>query len=235
MCPWYQSQRSSTLVKYKCFQNLQTWLPTWPLIHDSFTKASLLQLFTCPGKVSCEGGSTGLQATKKRESYASIEPHKNDELEHLDIFCDVQDFSVKFISSYHLSPHLIMSDVLRTKSSLFNQARWNQCVPPQNRPAPQLVVGSTEQYIGHCTSPVKNCKWNETISKKKSSVKSKQKKERVYLKGAPHFGTFPRCKHCLWNWLHHSMAWPRILAGRHRLATKHPPAVAVGAINPQRW
>ena len=94
--------------------------PNMDILHDSFTKASLLQLFTCPGKVSCEGGSTGLQATKKRESYASIEPHKNDELEHLDIFCDVQDFSVQFI---FLSPHLIMSDVLRTKSSPFNQAQ----------------------------------------------------------------------------------------------------------------
>lgn len=163
-----------TTIKYSCQVQMlpepSNMTPNMAILHDSFTKASLLQLFTCPGKVSCEGGSTGLQATKKRESYASIEPHKNDELEHLDIFCDVQDFSVKFISSYHLSPHLIMSDVLRTKSSPWNQAQWNQCVPPQNRPAPQLVVGSTEQYIGHCTSPVENCKWNETISKKKKAL-----------------------------------------------------------------
>lgn len=102
-----------TTIKYSCQVQMlpepSNMTPNMAILHDSFTKASLLQLFTCPGKVSCEGRSTGLQATKKRESYASIEPHKNDELEHLDIFCDVQDFSVtvhKFISleptSYHV-------------------------------------------------------------------------------------------------------------------------------------
>ena len=168
--PWYQSQRSSTLVKYKCFQNLQTWLPTWPFFMIRSQRRLSSNSSRALAKSAAKADPLACKPQKNANPMHPLSHIKTTNWNTWTSFVMFKIFLWQFISSYHLSPHLIMSDVLRTKSSPWNQAQWNQCVPPQNRPAPQLVVGSTEQYIGHCTSPVENCKWNETISKKKKAL-----------------------------------------------------------------
>ena len=102
------SHGTITTIKYSCQVQMlpepSKMTPNMFILNDSFTKSSLLQLFACPGKVSCEGGCTGLQA-QESEYYACNEPHRTT-MEQLDIFYDVQEFILQFIplepTSYHV-------------------------------------------------------------------------------------------------------------------------------------
>ena len=68
------------------------------------------------------------------------------------------------------------------------------------------MVGNTEQYIGHCTSPVEkfatDCRRSEIRpfpQKKKKQLCKVKPKKKVCLKGAQQFRTFPRWSASLGN------------------------------------
>lgn len=110
-----------TTIKYSCQVQMlpepSKMTPNMFILNDSFTKSSLLQLFACPGKVSCEGGCTGLQAQENTM-------HAMSHIERLwNNWTSFMTFKNSFYSSYHLSPRLIMSEFLSAKSSSFNQAQ----------------------------------------------------------------------------------------------------------------